>query len=381
MVRRAFLVRALVVRIAKPTDDEGGYRMDIAVIGAGIAGLSAAWTLRRAGHRVLIFERSYKPGGRMNSRRKAGLVVDHGDRYIRSDTPIIGELIVDCGLRQELRAIKMPIYTIDAKGELVEGDEPANDSMRATFPDGLLVLGEALRRQMGGYYSIGVKSVEWDAKDKKFVLQTEPPLRAMETRADAIMVATPASIAFEITKPIHSLLDPEFLKRTQEIRYTSCFTAIAAMSKVQLPTPFYGAWVAPVPGRTIQWVAFEDLKCAGREVANWSSLVAHATPEASARYAQMNEESALRAIYEECQTLIPHLPAEFRWARSKFWDIARLCPTCDPIPIDTQPSAPKEVLVEFCGDYRAGDGCVASASSGSVAAQKLHEKINARHSS
>jgi protoporphyrinogen oxidase len=39
------------------------FTMNIAIIGAGATGLSAAWDLLRAGHRVTIYEASDKPGG------------------------------------------------------------------------------------------------------------------------------------------------------------------------------------------------------------------------------------------------------------------------------------------------------------------------------
>ncbi|HEX3063187.1 MAG TPA: FAD-dependent oxidoreductase, partial [Usitatibacter sp.] len=53
----------------------------VAVVGAGIAGLVAAYELMRAGHTVSVFEASARPGGRVRTRRDAfgdGLYVEEG---------------------------------------------------------------------------------------------------------------------------------------------------------------------------------------------------------------------------------------------------------------------------------------------------------------
>lgn len=53
----------------------------IAIIGAGLAGISAARSLREAGHEVIIFEKSRSYGGRCATRIWEGNVVDHGVQY------------------------------------------------------------------------------------------------------------------------------------------------------------------------------------------------------------------------------------------------------------------------------------------------------------
>ncbi|MDT0266546.1 NAD(P)/FAD-dependent oxidoreductase [Streptomyces sp. DSM 44915] len=59
-----------------------GAELDVAVVGAGIAGLSAAAELRRAGHTVRVFEAADRVGGRMRSLRRAGFTVDEGAEQI-----------------------------------------------------------------------------------------------------------------------------------------------------------------------------------------------------------------------------------------------------------------------------------------------------------
>ncbi|MEZ7006305.1 NAD(P)/FAD-dependent oxidoreductase [Streptomyces sp. AD55] len=56
--------------------------LDIAVVGAGLAGLAAAHELRRAGHEVHVFEAADAPGGRMRSLRRDGYLMDTGAEQI-----------------------------------------------------------------------------------------------------------------------------------------------------------------------------------------------------------------------------------------------------------------------------------------------------------
>jgi len=53
-------------------------KIKVAVVGAGIAGLAAAYELKKAGVSVKVFEQSNRPGGRMTTRLTRGLVFDGG---------------------------------------------------------------------------------------------------------------------------------------------------------------------------------------------------------------------------------------------------------------------------------------------------------------
>lgn len=56
--------------------------MKVAVIGAGIAGLTCAFELHRAGVEVQVFEREASVGGRMSTRTRDGLAFDIGANFL-----------------------------------------------------------------------------------------------------------------------------------------------------------------------------------------------------------------------------------------------------------------------------------------------------------
>ena len=62
-------------------------RVRIVVVGAGLAGLTAARSLSAGGHEVLVLDKGRSPGGRMATRRIGGATLDHGAQFftVRGD--------------------------------------------------------------------------------------------------------------------------------------------------------------------------------------------------------------------------------------------------------------------------------------------------------
>lgn len=59
----------------------------VAIVGAGMAGLSCAATLKAAGASVTLFDKSRGPGGRMSTRRSGHRRYDHGAQYFTARDP------------------------------------------------------------------------------------------------------------------------------------------------------------------------------------------------------------------------------------------------------------------------------------------------------
>jgi len=63
-------------------------KVDIVVIGAGIAGLSFARTMKQHGREVLILERSRAVGGRCATWRHADMAMDYGVSFLHARSPL-----------------------------------------------------------------------------------------------------------------------------------------------------------------------------------------------------------------------------------------------------------------------------------------------------
>jgi renalase len=55
---------------------------DVAIVGAGLSGLSAAVELVAAGKKIVVFDKARAPGGRLATRRIDGHVFDHGAQFL-----------------------------------------------------------------------------------------------------------------------------------------------------------------------------------------------------------------------------------------------------------------------------------------------------------
>jgi oxygen-dependent protoporphyrinogen oxidase len=81
---------------------------DVAIVGAGISGLSAAYELRKRGISPLIFERSDRAGGVIQTERIGEFVIDAGPDSLLVQKPAAVALCDEIGLGDRLFPTKVP---------------------------------------------------------------------------------------------------------------------------------------------------------------------------------------------------------------------------------------------------------------------------------
>ena len=76
-------------------------RKSIVIVGAGIAGLTAAYMLKKAGQDPIVLEKSKRVGGRMITDVIDGYTIDYGAQFLMDKFPLLMDLIGSLGLKQD----------------------------------------------------------------------------------------------------------------------------------------------------------------------------------------------------------------------------------------------------------------------------------------
>lgn len=97
-----------------------GSKNDVLIIGAGMAGLTAARTLAESGLRVLVLEAQDRIGGRILTRRIGDEVVELGAEFIHGHPPELWDLVKEAGLTVQKRDGSQVCFEDDALKECGE---------------------------------------------------------------------------------------------------------------------------------------------------------------------------------------------------------------------------------------------------------------------
>ena len=76
----------------------------VAIVGGGIAGLTAAYRLKQRGVRVVVYEASERVGGAIRTRRSDGYIAELGPNSLSTPSPALRSLITELGLEPSLVA-------------------------------------------------------------------------------------------------------------------------------------------------------------------------------------------------------------------------------------------------------------------------------------
>jgi monoamine oxidase len=240
ITRRQFLRRSAIAVAAaglKPSGALGsiilsGPAKKVLVLGAGMAGLVAAYELSKLGHDVTVFEARTRPGGRVHTLREPfsdGLYAEAGaaripenhdltHKYVKEfDLPLepfypsrLNALRFDRGSREE---VPSEGFT-DAMTQNYGGELGGNPERWQKIKGGTDLLPKAFAERLGTkiHYGSPVVRIEQDASQARVVFLNAG--RQQTLTADNVLCTIPFSVLRNIELPALSARKQEVIKNT-----------------------------------------------------------------------------------------------------------------------------------------------------------------------
>lgn len=262
------------------------YNRSIAIIGAGIAGLSCATALQQAGFTVQLFEKSRGAAGRMSTRRggdeDSTWQCDHGAQYFTtSDPDFQAEVARWC--EAGVAALWMPQLNI-LDGETRRGISQTNSEQkqryvgipRMTAPANFLADKLTLTTQST------IKQLQRDG-DGWRLISAEQGL--MEKRFDAVLLAIPAPQAAVLLQSVA----PQLAAIATATSMHGCWTLMLQFA-TPVSMPFDAAFVH---NNALSWIARDNSKPGRAELESW---VLQANPEWSEAHLEDDTNSVAAAL-------------------------------------------------------------------------------------
>lgn len=249
--------------------------MHVAIIGAGIAGLTAARQCQAQGHNVTVYEKSSDVSGRMSTRQTELGGFDHGAQYFTASSERFSKEINDwrklgwvVPWESKLATLDQNAITPAGKGEEKFVSVPGMSSLGKQLAHGLDV---RLEQQVMALESFEGK---WLLR-----LQVDTvPVEASAGPFDAVIVALPPEQASCLLAEHAS-----FAPRLSGLRLTPCWTLMLGFQS-PLNLPYDGAWINH---SRLGWIARDTSKPDHRAGERW---VCHATTAWSIEHLEDDHE-------------------------------------------------------------------------------------------
>lgn len=265
--------------------------MHIAIIGAGLAGLTCARRLQEQGHSVIVYERNDEVGGRMGTRQTELGGFDHGAQYFTASSE---------RFRKEIAAWRKAGWVMPWEGRLVSiengvakaaGRSAGGAKQRMVAVPGMAALAQHLAENVEVRTEQSVRRLERFGEQWLLAVQADTvPIDASAGPFDAVVVAVPSDLAVPLLQPV-----PPLAEQVGHEHLAPCWALIMGFEQ-SLELDYDGAWVQ---GSRLKWIARDASKPQRRPGEHW---IGHASPEWSSEHLtddpERVKEKLLKAFHE-----------------------------------------------------------------------------------
>ena len=284
--------------------------MHIAIIGAGLAGLTCGRQLQARGNSVVVYEKSRAVSGRMSTRQNELGGFDHGAQYFTVSSPAFKKAVA-LWQKNGWVAPWTPRLVVLDHGVTSAPPAAAQRKQRWVAQPGMRSLGVQLAQDLDIRSEQRVKRLE--RADDKWLLSLESSTVAIDATAgpfDAVIIAVPADQAEVLLQDL-----PELAAQAATARLAPCWTLMLGFDQ-PLGLNYDGAWVN---NSRLGWIAQDASKPQRRPGEHW---IAQASAAWSIKHLEDDTERAreklLKAFHEATDThLQPVFAAVHRWRYSQ----------------------------------------------------------------
>ena len=312
---------------------------EVLVIGAGMAGLSAAVDLAAAGKDVLVIDKGRGLGGRLSNRRMNGAIAEHGAQFVTAKTPRFKALLdewLDAGVVAEWW-----------RSEEYDGSEghpryrgvPTMSAMAKALASGLNV------RTATRALSVAKKDNGW-----RTILESGDLILSRQ-----IVLASPVPQTIDLLAAEKVEISEAHRQQLESIEYHPCIAVMATLSN-STEIPQNGA--LPISHGPIAWIADNEQKGVSEE----PSVTIHANAEFSRENWSRNRLEVGQELLNVAEQLLGASVVEFQvhaWLYSQ------------PVTTEAEPClvVSEEPLMVLAGDVFGGPKIEGAVVSGWAAAE------------
>jgi photolyase PhrII len=279
----------------------GGRRLRVAVVGAGLAGLTAARVLSDQGHEVVVVEKARGPGGRMSTRRAGDYRFDHGAQYFTARDPRFQRHVLAWRERGLVESWDARIATV---GPAPEKGRQAETQRFVAVPGMNAVCAEMASELSDCRFGWRLESAACD--DGTWRLEAD---NGEHLAADALVLTAPPDQAGPL------LGDREISRVLDTIDMQPCWAVMAVFDR-----PLFADWDAAfVNEGPLSWVSGQANRPGRPSAQAW---VLHASPEWSKEHLEDEAEEVVEALLGAAGDLPIARSVTAEWTAAHRWRYA-----------------------------------------------------------
>lgn len=323
-------------------------KYDVAIVGAGLAGLACAQKL--AAKKVIVLDKSRGVGGRVATRRLHGTWVDHGLPFWQNQGKFSGQLLQALQPQGLLKPWLEEVYELTATGlEATPGQgyiaEAGMNAIAKYLAQNLNILKQ---HQVTNIQAATTWRLQHTASDQPIV-------------ADCLVLAIPAPQAYQLLQSLP--LPAAWLSELARVTYNPCLAVMAGYSPAYLLNSPWKALRLHHP--ELAWVALDSSK---RTQAQHNVFIFHSTPDFAQQSLEATEldQAGQHLLTVAAATLFPWLDTP-DWFQIHRW---RYATPYTPLAV---PYLASDTLLPLvcCGDWCGGKGIESALAAGEATALQI----------